>query len=845
MAGISSLTLSLIGGATSGSNSVVSLDTSLLLGSSGGNGAVGNATQTYQLYKKNNAKFRADALKDPMVKKEIDYFKSVMSAGLRDTTAADAETKYFFEKINSVKTVDALFQDKRLTDYIATAMGIGHLKDNVALLKQVLTTKPASSSQTITGTLTNITTTPGSSDLTATVAKVVSGTVKNYKTDPATGAIYGTITDPLLGDVYGTINGATVDGLGNLTGSINAKVTGKVTNQKPGTAPGTFIGTVTGDVMGEITRSATGTVGGVITGTLTVSVNAPVTGNVTSFTDNSGVITGTVVDPITGLTVTGTITGKTTDPITGKTTGTISGATSGTISGTVAPTDAVNGTTSVSVTGTVTGTFVDGMGVTMGTINDPVLGPITGRVIGSNQVIGPVTGTITGNLKGTTNVTVTTGSASGTLSNIVYDSVTMKTTATVSDPLTGSSFRGIVSAQSLDRTTGNITGTITASVADPATISVTGTLSGVSVAGSVVTATVTESRYVYPPKTESTADPRLKEAATTLVLYEGLGIIQNSIQQSKFRTEYYQAVTTEKTVRDEIDYFESKIGNITSVDDIFKDQRMSDYIAKAFGLDAYIGNPQALKAALLNKPLTYNPDPNVPYDYRGVVFDPKLKTAAEALKLYDGIGTIKTSVAADKLENAYIEVNNKSPIKTVDDIFKDQRLLKFLLKSVGLEDQMNNTALIKKALLSDPSNADSLSAKLSDKRFKEAAGLMQLYTGVNNLKAPELVAQLIAGYENVSYEGKIAQENESVFLARYAETKLGNIKNVYELLSDKNLRTVVGGAFGIPQQIVVQGIETQAAYFTRRVDFTKLSDPKYVTNIISNYLTKSDLGQIS
>lgn len=849
MASINSLALSLLSGNTSGkltAENLITLDTTSLLSG----GGVGNAMSTYQLYQKNNAKLRENALKDPTITADVNYFKSIMNAGLQNTDALDKETAYFYEKMPTIKTVDELFQDKRLTDYLAVSMGIGYLKDDVAALKKVLTTKPINvgGNVSVAGTLSEIVNSAGGT--TATVTKTVTGKVTNIKTDPVTGTMVGTIDDPLLGKITGTISGATTDPVTFVTtGSLMARVNGTVTNKKEGT-PGVFTGTVTGTANGIITRTQTGTVSGGVTGSLTVNLAGPITGVLTDlYTDPvTSITTGKYTDPVTGLVVTGTVTGQTTNPATKKITGTITAAT-GTIPNefitNLAGGAPLTGSVSKTITGTLTGQTTDPMtGVVTATINDPILGSITGVVTGANSILGVISGDVTGDIKGTTRSDFI-GTITGTVSGEIYDSGTGLTTGTITDPVTGATVIGKVVNKRFDSLTGKMIADIVGTALDPATASVTGTLTGVSVSAGVITATSTSTEY-RPAGTSATddgSDPKAKEVAQALVLYEGLTIVQNSAQMAKFKTEYYQALATDKKVREEVDYFERKILTLTSVDDLFKDQRMVDYIATAYGLDAYKGNPAALKSALTMTPKTLNP--NDPYNYAGVITDPKLLAATNDLKLYTGtLGGIKTTTTVDKLENAYLAVNDKSTIKTVDDIFNNRRLYNFVLKALGLEDQQNNFALVKKALLSDPSDSTSLSAKLSDTRFKDASSTIQLYGGVSVIKSPEMVAQLIAGYQNVSYEGKIGEENEAVFYARYAEQRLPKITTVYELLSDKNLRTLVSGAFGIPVQIVNQSIETQAAYFTQRVKFDQLTDPKYVKTIISNYLSKSDLGQI-
>ena len=60
--------------------------------------------------------------------------------------------------------------------------------------------------------------------------------------------------------------------------------------------------------------------------------------------------------------------------------------------------------------------------------------------------------------------------------------------------------------------------------------------------------------------------------------------------------------------------------------------------------------------------------------------------------------------------------------------------------------------------------------------------------------------------------------------------------NIYAVLGDPIIRRVVTGALGLPPEIAIQSVETQARAVRARLDITKLEDPKEVQRLAERYL---------
>lgn len=268
-----------------------------------------------------------------------------------------------------------------------------------------------------------------------------------------------------------------------------------------------------------------------------------------------------------------------------------------------------------------------------------------------------------------------------------------------------------------------------------------------------------------------------------------------------------------KQVKDAIDYFTTAIQKVTSVDQIFKDQKLYNFITTALGL----GDTAESQKGLIKKALT------------GYVIPPDKVAALKQQGLLNSNGRPVDSAARDKLvEAGFLDPTNPTRI--------------------GVANQLTN-----------PVYANA------------AATLNFANTGVKTIKSQATIDQLVRQYQSISFENKINTQSAAVAEARYALAKLppladktnsannngtvpapstpadalnnntiNNSSPIYKLLSDATLRDFVATAFNIPQRVAVQPIQTQAKIFASKIDMTQLNNPTYVNKLIKTYLTQSD-----
>ncbi len=185
---------------------------------------------------------------------------------------------------------------------------------------------------------------------------------------------------------------------------------------------------------------------------------------------------------------------------------------------------------------------------------------------------------------------------------------------------------------------------------------------------------------------------------------------------------------------------------------------------------------------------------------------------------------------------------NIQKIESVDDLFKDYRLLRISLEAYGLESEITKAGLIKGVLTSDPTEINSLVNKMNDPRFREMADDFRLDLGTSFVKLQTFALKIEERLIKVAVEKELDQQAPGIRKAIHFQktAEKGSITGPFNILSDPNLRDVVLVAKGIPKTIVIQPVETQGRVLEKALDFDRMDDPRYVARIIQQYLAKQD-----
>ncbi|HCM83203.1 MAG TPA: hypothetical protein DIS76_01385, partial [Rhodospirillaceae bacterium] len=106
------------------------------------------------------------------------------------------------------------------------------------------------------------------------------------------------------------------------------------------------------------------------------------------------------------------------------------------------------------------------------------------------------------------------------------------------------------------------------------------------------------------------------------------------------------------------------------------------------------------------------------------------------------------------------------------------------------------------------------------------------------------VLEIVAnGYNQNIFEQALGEENIALRYAVYFKNNASKIENVYNVLGDRALRDVFSTVFNIPERVATQSLAAQEAVFSRKIDFKKFQDPKFVDQFIQRFLAMSKNSQ--
>ncbi|CAN0177975.1 unnamed protein product, partial [Phaeothamnion confervicola] len=179
--------------------------------------------------------------------------------------------------------------------------------------------------------------------------------------------------------------------------------------------------------------------------------------------------------------------------------------------------------------------------------------------------------------------------------------------------------------------------------------------------------------------------------------------------------------------------------------------------------------------------------------------------------------------------------------KTVDDLLNNRKFMEFALSAFGLESEVDKKGMLKKVLLSDLNNIDSLANRMNDSRYREMAAQLRLKDfGVEGPRTPGVMEGLAARYIKNEFEKSQGDASPGLREALYFKENASKINSPWAILGDKVLREVVTSTLGIPKEMAIQGVEAQATYLSKKVDIEKFKDKRFVETFIQRYLTMKD-----
>ncbi len=202
----------------------------------------------------------------------------------------------------------------------------------------------------------------------------------------------------------------------------------------------------------------------------------------------------------------------------------------------------------------------------------------------------------------------------------------------------------------------------------------------------------------------------------------------------------------------------------------------------------------------------------------------------------------RTAVARDPVFKKEMETFRArvKDIKDANAFFKDYRMLKTVLEAYGLETEIDKVGFVKRLLLSDPTDKNSLINRARDPRYQELTADIRLYLGVNKLKDDLFANKIETKLKQIRTEKSLDEQTPGIREAMRFKAEAPKVKSPYDILGNPVLREVILTVTGLPPEIARQSVEAQARLIEARIKISKLSDPRYVDSLIKQFLVKHE-----
>jgi hypothetical protein len=291
-------------------------------------------------------------------------------------------------------------------------------------------------------------------------------------------------------------------------------------------------------------------------------------------------------------------------------------------------------------------------------------------------------------------------------------------------------------------------------------------------------------------------DKRYAAFASAYNFNGGTAVAQTSVQQSTL-VEAYQASydAEEKSISTEVDYYNSKIGSVTNVDDLLNDSRLRAYVLDSYGLDSTYTSKSFLKSVLtsdLDDPDSFaNTSSNATFqalagDFNfssdGSVDGDAAQTDAQVKAREVDYIYNKSTFPSDLLAEAnqtYFDTKMAS-VTNVSEVIADSRMVDYLKTAFDISVTFNST--IGDILKSDPDNDNSAAALLG---YQNVAALFNFQTdgtladGDVPQDADQMATTAVAYTANFS----LGQEDAVTEAVTNYQTRIAEVKSIDDFLT--------------------------------------------------------------
>ena len=305
----------------------------------------------------------------------------------------------------------------------------------------------------------------------------------------------------------------------------------------------------------------------------------------------------------------------------------------------------------------------------------------------------------------------------------------------------------------------------------------------------------------------------------------------------------------------QVSYYEAKIGEVTSADELIENPRLFDVALTAVGLDSSIESPgyvwnvltsdRSNPNSVLNKmPETTTAERTRKQQYTALAdafqfktdgsLDPGVsaQTAANVTALttafLDNYGDAASE--DDRLSSSFYAAN-LSKIGSVSDLMKNSAVYDYALKAVGLDPSTESRSTIMRVLRSDPSDPKGFAASLGDDRYIRLASAFNFgedgkLADVRRVQSEGAQGDVIDRYlDRLDENEDKASVTAAVQISQAFRTTMKSVSTVDEFLADSSVFDYAMVAIGFDP-------EYQDPAFIGRILTSDPEDPNSFVNTL-------------
>lgn len=196
-------------------------------------------------------------------------------------------------------------------------------------------------------------------------------------------------------------------------------------------------------------------------------------------------------------------------------------------------------------------------------------------------------------------------------------------------------------------------------------------------------------------------------------------------------------------------------------------------------------------------------------------------------------------------------------ITSLDALLKDTTSLNVVLSSVGLQDDIRSTALIRQVVEGGTEAPNALANRLTDKRYLELAKMLAPLVQENTALSDEAIKDVSRSFKTTRFEEAIGAQDDNLRLAIYFERMIPEVATAgrsdearwFSLLGNPPIKKVIQESLGLPKEFGALDVDDQVARLKQALrsrfgvaQVTDLGNADVAQGIVKRFLLTSQIN---